>query len=458
MLSLLQVENFKAWKDTGVIRLAPLTVFFGTNSSGKTSIHQSLLLLKQTAQSPDRQRVLHFGDQQSPVELGNFEDVVYGHGESTSLRFRLAWVQPDPLVVIDPLHEGFNARAQTASFETEIHQEGQHLRVRAMTYALGNDDGTPLTVGMGPHPKDKRRYELVTDGYQAVRQPGRAWPLPAPVRFYGFPDEAIAYFQNTAFLSDLTLALERRLGSIYYVGPLREYPHRIYPWSGERPEHVGEKGERAVEALLSAKERRLNFGFKTKKEPFQTLVARWLKQMRLIESFEARPLGKNRKEHEVVVKTRAKSPDVKITDVGFGVSQVLPVVVECFYVPPNSTIIFEQPEIHLHPRVQADLADLFVEALSSREDGNGRNIQLIVESHSEHFLRRLQRRVAEEVITPDQVAVYFAQGTPEGSTLSPLELDLFGNIKNWPPGFFGDEVADLAAMTEAQAKRRLQTG
>ena len=70
MLKKLHIKNFKAWADTGPIRMAPITVFFGTNSSGKTSLHQFLMLLKQTAASQDRRRVLHLGDKSTSVDLG----------------------------------------------------------------------------------------------------------------------------------------------------------------------------------------------------------------------------------------------------------------------------------------------------------------------------------------------------------------------------------------------------
>ena len=227
-------------------------------------------------------------------------------------------------------------------------------------------------------------------------------------------------------------------------------------WSGEVPEHVGTRGERAVEALLAGADRKFNIKPGQKLRSLQELVAIWLKQMQLIDSFKVRLIAKNRKEYEVQVQTRRNTPKVKLTDVGFGVSQVLPVIVECFYVSSHSIVFFEQPEIHLHPRVQADLADLFIDAIHAREDSVERGIQLIVESHSEHFLRRLQRRIAEEQLDNKEVALYFCEPGADGASIRELETDLFGNILNWPAHFFGDEMGDLAAMTEAAMRRKMR--
>ena len=114
----------------------------------------------------------------------------------------------------------------------------------------------------------------------------------------------------------------------------------------------------------------------------------------------------------------------------------------------------EQPEIHLHPQVQAELADLFISAIRAREHGNDRNVQVIIESHSEHFLNRLQRRIAEGELRPEEVAVYFCKRKGKAADLEPLELNLYGDIENWPENFFGDEMADLTARTVAAMKRR----
>ena len=145
-----------------------------------------------------------------------------------------------------------------------------------------------------------------------------------------------------------------------------------------------------------------------------------------------------------------------LPDVGFGISQVLPVLVQCYYAPMGSIILMEQPEIHLHPRAQALLADVMIDVIHSRENGKPRNIQLIIETHSEHFLRRLQRRIAEQSLSDKELAVYFANVEHNPARLEPLKLDLFGNILNWPDNFFGDEMEDITAQTKASLQRRMQ--
>ncbi|MFP5249033.1 MAG: DUF3696 domain-containing protein, partial [Acidobacteriota bacterium] len=194
----------------------------------------------------------------------------------------------------------------------------------------------------------KQQFEVEAAPYKLIRNQGRAWKLPNPVRFYGFPEEVAAYYQNASFTSDLALSLEKELRRIQYLGPLRTVPRRSYVWSGEVPDHVGWSGARAVEALLAATDRKISPGFHRPSQPFQVVIARWLKQMGLLEWFKVKPIAEHRKEYEVLVRTRSTGPEVTLPDVGFGISQVLPVIVECFYAQKNTTILLEQPEIHLH--------------------------------------------------------------------------------------------------------------
>ena len=452
MLTRLRFTNFKTWQDSGCLRLAPLTVLFGSNSAGKTSIPQLLLLLKQTAESSDRQRALQFGDNRTLVDLGTYDDAVHNHDTSEPMTIEFDWTLGESLGVTDPINK-HAYKGTTLSFRVSIGADKRHQPfVEDLRYALLDEGQTTLAVEMRRRNTDNR-FNLSSEHYNLVRHVGRGWPLPAPVRFYGFPDEATAYYQNTAFLSDLVLEVERMLKGLFYVGPLREYPKRLYLWSGETPDHVGDRGDRAVEAILAAGSRTFNWKAGQRKKGLAPLVAERLREMGLISEFRVQALGTRRKEYEVLVRTNTKLPEVKLTDVGFGVSQVLPVIVEALYVPRSSIVIFEQPEIHLHPRVQADLADLFVDAIRARENGKPRECQFIVESHSEHFLRRLQRRIAEEELTVDDAALYFVHTDGASARIEELKVDLFGNISNWPDGFFGEEMDDLVARSEAQATR-----
>ena len=172
--------------------------------------------------------------------------------------------------------------------------------------------------------------------------------------------------------------------------------------------------------------------------------------MGIIHSFSLKQIAENRKEYEVRVKKTDHSPEVLITDVGFGVSQVLPVLVMCYYVPEGSILLFEQPELHLHPSAQCWLADVFIDAIKNRK------VQIIVESHSEHFVRRLQRRIAEKAIGADQTALYFCKMENSRSVVEKLDVDMFGDIKNWPADFFGDEMGELTAKTEAAMRRQIK--
>ncbi len=211
-----------------------------------------------------------------------------------------------------------------------------------------------------------------------------------------------------------------------------------------------------IAAILAAQhdERQINRGPRKARQSFSAFIAGWLKQLGVIHDFAVRPVADGRKEYEVLVRSSPHAPEVKITDVGFGVSQVLPALVQAFYCPPHSTVWMEQPEIHLHPQVQAELADVFISATQARQDSVERHVQLIVESHSEHFLNRLQRRVAEGVLAPGNVAVYFCRRAGAATELEALRLNVLGEIENWPQNFFGDEMADIAARTLAAMHRK----
>jgi predicted ATPase len=454
MLTHLRIENFKAWRDTGPVRLAPLTVIFGANSAGKSSLGHLLLALKQTALSVDRRRPLHLGDEHSLIDLGTFAECVHNHDLTLPLKFSLGWRLPAGMEIKDSVNQTRFSGDELRLTVDVLADKQEQPRVRLMRYRLLEDGELVLEIVL--QRDDKNRWGLDSEQYKLVRTVGRGWPLDDPDKFYRLSDQNRARFQNAEFMTDLALQTEAALGRIYYLGPLREYPKRIYSWSGETPDSVGQKGESTISAILaaSAQGRRLNRGPGKRMYLFDTFIAQWLKDLGIINDFAVKAVAAGRKEYEVLLKTHTRGSEVKLTDVGFGVSQVLPALVQAFYSEPHATVWMEQPEIHLHPQVQAELADVFISAIQARENGRDRKSQMIIESHSEHFLNRLLRRVAEGILSPDDLAIYFCQRSGSHNELEPLKLNEFGDIENWPTNFFGDEMADIAARTLAAMDRK----
>ncbi len=457
MLTKLRMKNFKAWKDTGEIRVAPLTILFGANSAGKSSIGHLLLALKQTATSTDRRRALHTGDENALIDLGTFVECLHGHDKQAPLEFSLDWSLSPPLEVRNPLDPSQVFRGDRLHLASTLAlSEADQPVVRRVHYDLSAQNESKLTVTMTTGGK----VQLKTQPYRLVHADGRKWPLEPPEKFYRISDRSIARYKNADFLAEFALAIESSLSGLSYLGPLREHPRRTYGWSGNTPESVGSKGEYAIACILAAAaaKRKLNRGYRKKTQPFAEFIASWLVDLGVIASFEVRQIGTGRKDYEVRVRTGGGSTEVALPDVGFGVSQVLPALVQAFYCPEGSVVWMEQPEIHLHPQVQAELADVFISAVQSYENGRHRRVQLIVETHSEHFLNRLQRRIAEEAIASQDVAIYFAKASPKGAELEELTVNEYGDITNWPNNFFGDEMGDIVARTEAASRRRAKRG
>ena len=256
-------------------------------------------------------------------------------------------------------------------------------------------------------------------------------------------------FGSTNVLQPLISAFEYQFSHVYYLGPSWVTPKRRYHWAGEQPEDTGQWGDETIDALLSARVKRLKTRYNEETFQIEERVSKWLREMALAHAFSLESSdNSDGRDYEVRIRKDSVSPAVTLTDMGYGLSQFLPVLVLCYYAPEGSTLILEQPGIHLHPKVQSRLADLLIEVVTER------NLQVLVESHSEHLLTRLQLAIAEERICADETALYFCENRDGVSEIKPLELDELGNIKNWPPDFFGTVRGDLVKMTKAQMKRQ----
>ena len=410
MITELRVQNFKSWQDTETRQFAPLTGLFGANNSGKTSILQVLLLLQQTVGAENLDFPINFGiGNKSQVNLGDFGAVIHRHNKTFNLGISVSWKLPKKIKIGNNLTDSL-------SFSTSIIEKYGSVMLERFRYTVNDRD---FEIGW-----TDRGYRLKHNMVDVD-----------PFRCYGVvnPMGPLEEF------SPLREAFEDLYSRVHYLGPLREPPQHHYAWEGDYPKDVGLHGEKMIPALLSNR---------TLRRPIEEQILKWLQRLELIHSYDVPPVTDEGKNYECLVRQYKEGPEVPLTDVGFGVSQVLPLLIQCYYVPENSILIFEQPEAHLHPKVQADLADVLIDVVKNR------NVQIILESHSEHLLLRLMRRIAEEKISADDTALYFCQINDGTSEIEHLNIDEYGNIQNWPQDFFGDSTGELIKKTRAEMQRR----
>jgi hypothetical protein len=441
MLTHLKLENFKIWRSTGPVRLAPLTLLLGTNSAGKSSLIQGLLLMRQTVKSPDEGLDLNLGnpDGGDTVTLGQFRDLLCRHG----------------------------ADASATASATRSHQVG--IEFRWCPHGAGKDESAIFMAQYDEGPAGSAVLKRLRLG-----QEGRGFTverrLPGVYRLYVAgqnraigqsadyrPDRSFAF--SAATLNQLGAdaeairptgpALLDELSRIIYLGPVRQLARRDYVWSGRTPTHIGDDGSRAADVLIAsgvAQQAASRRQIVSSGDPqIFDQTAYWLKEFELADGLEVRGIGRSSR-YELLIRHGKES--VNLRDVGVGVSQVIPVIVAALFAKPGHIVIIEEPESHLHPRAQAMLAELLTRISAER------GVQFIVETHSEHLFRRMQTLIAKAKVQPQDAAMYFVERDGVAAKLRELKLDDFGRLTNWPDKFFGDALGETREQARLMFERQ----
>ncbi len=433
MINSISISNFKSIQGTGELRIAPLTFFIGPNSSGKSSILKSLLVAHQTAISDDTEASLQV--EGKAVSLGSFQDLVYMHDLKKQVTFKFSY------------SSGFRCRWATRSrpnnaisFKEPVSLEvkfipGAQTRVIAgqTTYRLTHPDGYGIVIS-----KHKKRgaggYEgVATFGQEEIKyiskRLAKFYDLEFAIgrdKFLNISRSTEAEYNLTFLLTHLTNHFQRLMSNIFYIGPIRKEPLLIYVGRSEQPREVGILGEDALQAIWVGR-------YGTKQRVIKGKVDQWMKAFGIAKSTRLRQYGSNLFQYYLTdLHTGIPS---RLIDVGFGASQLLPLIVEGYLAPINSLILAEQPEIHLHPKAQAIMADMMIDIIKYQRK------KLIVETHSEHLLARLLTRIAQGVISNNDLAIYYCNPTVEGTQVINVKVDEKGRLDSTalPEGFFEED-------------------
>lgn len=480
MIRTLRLTNFKAFEDTGDVELKPITVLAGPNSGGKSSILQSLLLLKQTLETVRPNVQLSLDGRF--VQCSSFDELTFGRPalEDCHIGYKITLDTTLPVGDVSvcypdaPIPEGIDSvpvQSDIAfSFKHSAGEGGEsrifvdHFEVATLLqHASTIRPSMTFSRNVGEEKVQLHDFELplLYSETKVMRMIGRHF-LPGFLLLESVDDEKsgktrVMHRGRPAIFSYPLNELETELrDNLLYLGPLREAPQRAYIHSGSPSLEIGTRGEYAPQILWLEKDVMVPY--------LPDLEQAHVEQYMLLEAvrdvFQRLGIG-----HVIDMSTEksimyqvlfglmdhGNGKHVTIADVGFGVSQLLPIVVMGLRSPLTSLLLFEQPEIHLHPRLQANLADFFLTlALSGK--------RMVVETHSVHFIDRLRRRIAEDPSDElkDNVSILFVHPphSGQGATIERLRVDRYGVIENWPPDFLPEVADESAAIFRAGLEKR----
>lgn len=500
MIKKLDLDNFKCYRKLDNFRIKPVTILCGANSCGKSTIIKSILLLKQTMESRDPDRVILKSGKYT--NLGSFRKMVHGRDPTRDITYtlRISFSLPlhEELYLTDfgaDIEDKLIDSFQTWEFEDESGIEEDIDDAFESRYKILLSFTISSTGGKDRHTLSEKLYVKKLVINQSVKRGKSSIPGPRVeiehidgekykiqwknfgknpdlvptdgeteieiTRFHNLFPWKVKYTTETRQAYDVIMLateiqdfLRKVINSFTYIGPLREEPSRRYIYEDEVTD-LGLKGENAAYILAAEGDKKI---IKTYYPDNRTgefhpvtdarisdVVDFWLDKM----GIEKLRSESNGEVLSIELEARDGKTRVSIADVGFGVSQILPILVGGARLPYGGTLVLEQPEIHLHPNLQMELSDFLIAmALSGRNS--------IVETHSDHMINRLVRRIVEDekYNIKDLVAIYFARPGKNGSILEPVEIDDYRGIMNWPEEFFDQAANEQQKIIEAGLKKR----
>lgn len=463
----ISIYNFKSIGSIVEYELKPFTILSGTNSSGKSSFIQLLLLLKQTIELDSGNSQINLkGDL---FQVKTYLDIIKDKSISNKLEVVLKFdkdelnnVRSSPEIgvfnsfeyscKIKILFDYLNGKEFIREFYIGFElSEGDKKEQFIQFINSGKDFSIITNTGVFGdllyfHPETK----IIKINFSSI--------YPSNFECIKIEDNGQESQQKIVPKIDGIIKLVNGFfKNIRYIGPLREQPKDEYSIKGEN-NYVGSKGEYLAEVLENHSNDPIEY---LQFHEIDGLVKYKLVKSKLIEAIkywicDVFKLSSDvfaTKIDESYTITLVNSSKIKITikHVGFGISQILPIIVEGLRLPKNATLILEQPEIHLHPKIQSLLFDF----LNSLVQG-GKSV--IIETHSDHLITRMRRRIAEDETNTlkNKINLTFIESRDDEIIFKNIDLDDFGAIKYFPKDFIERPDIELKAILTAQMKKRLK--
>ncbi len=414
------LENVRCFHGRQEIRLAPLTILVGENSTGKSTILAATRLAWDLARG-----IIEPDFNEEPFNWGGYDQIAYFHGgkagraKSFTVGFKRRIAVPgrprsrrrdsDAFVVFEAIFQQRGAQPTLIGLSLRY----GHIEICA-SFEI---EAEKVTITFKPAGKrvlvDPREFSLLTrlPGLEIFHMVLTRWPeIPK-----------LSEEDNAAFLQAIVSLSSKFHSRPYAIAPIRTRPLRTYDPRRETPRPEGEH----VPMILA----RGNAAGNEEWRRLQKGLREFGKPSGLFSDLDVKRLGKKETD-PFQLQVSIQGPPANLMDVGYGVSQVLPIAGDCLTSEPGQILLMQQPEVHLHPRGQAELGTFLAHLVKTRRN------RFVVETHSDYLVNRVRLDIRDKkLLKPEDVCLLYCERTGVGVQVQEIRIDDQGNLVDAPPGY-----------------------
>jgi len=404
----LVVTNFKGVFGKTTFEIRPITLLIGPNSSGKSSCIHALAALAQTIKLSSSNRSIVLDDEYAQVHLGRFIEVIHSKSYSDAIEIGISlgkskkkvnFIIDDEVIKIgDAVSVLFSFKSTKRTQDAFIDRAEFSAGALRLVFKI---DPKKASYSVRMNGKVLAATASITAGLRFVLQPSSKKKTGED-----FDQEFFRAYVAAEAINEL---LNEELRKTLYLGPFRQSPLRRYPTRGASPAEVGAQGESAVTLLA-------NEHVQSKIRAHMKQVSSWLQSIGLAKAVEVSRVGNS--DLFGVLATLTDGESLPIADLGYGVSQVLPVLAQLSFAPKGATLLFEQPELHLHPKAAMKLASVLISAAKQR------GLRIVAETHSKELFYQVLQEMRNGNLALEDVVAYEVNRAGGESIFKEIKIEL----------------------------------